>query len=157
MTVQDSTYFVYPTPHGAITIATNDEAITRVAFGDIVLEGTKKPSELSNRAANELQEYFAGKRHEFDLPLDPKGSVFQRAVWKEIEHIPYGQSMTSSEIAGILARHSAMRAVGFAARRNPIEILIPSHRVVNARGQALGVDKVSQLKFALLKFEKRNS
>ncbi len=156
MTDQSAAYYSYRTPHGLITIAVCEGCVTHVAFGEAEFPGARRPTELSNRAATELLEYFAGKRREFDLPLAPEGTAFQRLVWSELARIPYGRARTSSEIAVILGRRSSMRAVGFAARRNPIEILVPGHRVVNAKGKALGTDKASLLRFALLEFERRN-
>lgn len=156
MNDQSAAYFVYRTPHGPVTIGVCAGCITHVALGEAEFAGERKPTELSNRAATELLEYFAGKRREFDLPLAPAGTAFQHAVWNELARIPYGQERTSTEVADALGRRSAMRAVGSAVRRNPVEILVPGHRVVSAQGKALGASKASLLRFALLEFERRN-
>ena len=90
MTPDCPTYFCYVTPVGHVTIASDGQAITELAFGARRLEGAEKPTELTNRAANQIQEYFAGKRTAFDLPLAPRGTAFQQRVWEALRAIPYG-------------------------------------------------------------------
>ena len=96
MTTRFATYYAYRTPHGPVTIRARENGIANVAFGDAEMEGERRPSELTNRAATELLEYFAGKRRGFDLPLAPEGSDFQRAVWGGVLCIPYGETLTAS-------------------------------------------------------------
>ena len=137
MTQSKSSYFTYSTVHGPITIGANSRGITRVAFGAEPLEGSKQASELTNRAATQIQEYLAGKRTQFDLPLDPTGSAFQKEVWSAVGELPYGTSCTAADVAEALGKPGSHRSVGTAIRRNPIPILIPTHRVdlPNATGK----------------------
>ena len=92
MAARVGTHYAYRTPHGLVTIATSDRGVTRVVFGDAPLPGERRPSELANRPATQLLEYFAGKRRAFDVPVAPAGPPFQLAVWRELERIPYGQT-----------------------------------------------------------------
>ena len=87
-------YFVYAMPMGRLTIAADERGICRIDFGDVPQNGPRRPSALTNTAATQLQEYFAGKRRFFDIPLSPHGSEFQMRVWKALETIPYGQTRT---------------------------------------------------------------
>lgn len=88
-------------------------------------------------AARELDEYFAGKRQSFDVPLCPEGTDFERLVWGELCRLPFGECVCYSELAARIGHPSACRAVGSAVGKNPLLILIPCHRVL-AKGQKLG-------------------
>ena len=151
MTKAEQTYFTYPTPLGPMTLASDGTAVTHVLFGTHVLEGRAAPSELTNRTANELQEYLAGKRTAFDIPLAPAGTDFQRAVWKALQNIPYGQTRSYADIAAVVGNPKATRAVGSANNRNPIAVLIPCHRVVGANGKLTGYAGGLALKQRLLR------
>lgn len=151
-----STYYAYRTPHGLLTIRADGSGITDVALGQRAFEGTRKPSDATNRAATQIMEYLAGKRHVFDLPLSPHGSPFQKQVWREIDRIPYGASVTCAQLASQLGNQDAFRAVGAAVRKNPLVILIPAHRVVGADGKPLGDGRSANLKAALLRLEQEN-
>ncbi len=90
-------------------------------------------------AAQQLREYFDGKRQRFDLALQPAwGTPFQRAVWQALQHIPYGATSTYGEIARSIGKPKAMRAVGAAIGQNPHSIIVPCHRVVGANGSLTG-------------------
>ena len=89
-------------------------------------------------AAGQLRAYFAGDLTEFDLPLAPRGTAFQRAVWAALRDIPHGRTVSYAEIAARLGRPGAARAVGAANGRNPISIVIPCHRVVGSAGALTG-------------------
>tara|TARA_B110000971_G_scaffold201357_1_gene220154 strand:- start:323 stop:802 length:480 start_codon:yes stop_codon:yes gene_type:complete len=89
-------------------------------------------------AATQLDEYFAGQRQTFDLELRPTGTEFQLAVLGALQNIPYGQTCTYSDIAKIIHRPRAVRAVGAANGRNPLPIVIPCHRVIGADGSLTG-------------------
>jgi methylated-DNA-[protein]-cysteine S-methyltransferase len=99
---------------------------------------------LGRAVRAQLAEYFAGARRDFDLPLDPAGTSFQRRVWEELRRIPYGQVRSYAELAGAVGVRSA-RAAGQANARNPLPVLIPCHRVVQTGGgiggYALGVER----------------
>jgi O-6-methylguanine DNA methyltransferase len=89
-------------------------------------------------AARQIQEYFGGRRRVFDLTLDLRGSPFQKAVWANVERVPYGRTASYSEIALLVGRPKAFRAVGAANGANPIPIVIPCHRIVGASGSLTG-------------------
>ena len=157
MAQRASTYYAYLTPHGPITVGTKDGAVSAVALGDVKLPGERRPTELSNTCANQLMEYFAGKRTVFDLPLLEQGSEFQREVWRAIASIPYGQCATAAQIAERIGKPDSFRMVGAAVRKNPLVIVVPAHRVVGANGRALGNDEQARRRQALLELERRNA
>jgi len=90
------------------------------------------------QAADEMRRYFAGKRVQFACPLDLRGTPFQVAVWQEMYRIPYGETRTYGELARILGRPQAPRAVGAASAANPIAVIVPCHRVVGSDGSLTG-------------------
>jgi methylated-DNA-[protein]-cysteine S-methyltransferase len=94
---------------------------------------------LLRRAATQLTEYFAGRRHEFELPLGPVGTSFQHQVWAALRTIPYGETWSYGELAAAIGKSpSASRAVGLANGSNPIPVVIPCHRVIGADGTLTG-------------------
>ena len=131
------THFTYPTIHGPITICATPRGVVSVSFDDVPASDRSVATEITNRAATEIQEYLAGKRSSFDVPLDVHGSSFQRAVWECVCELPYGTSCTAADVAEALGKPGAHRSVGTAIRRNPAPILIPTHRVnlPNATGK----------------------
>lgn len=108
---------------------------------------------LLQEAEEQLNEYFAGARREFDLPLAPKGTPFQKAVWAEMCRIPYGETRTYGQLAAAIGRPSASRAVGGACHSNPIAILQPCHRVVGRSGHLTGYAYGVEMKQYLLELE----
>ena len=150
-------YYTYNTPFGKITIASDGAAITRLIMGVAVLEGTKAPNGIMNTAATQLQEYFAGHRRMFDVPLRLEGTAFQQDVWRSIELIPYGQTRTYSQIAESIGRPGSARAVGSAANANPVPIIVPCHRVVPASGGIGGYAYGESVKRFLLNLERENA
>lgn len=104
-------------------------------------------------AAEQLEEYFSGKRKEFSLPVELKGTEFQRRVWQELSRIPYGESISYGELARRVGSPKASRAVGLANGRNPITIIIPCHRVIGADGRLTGYGGGLPRKKFLLDFE----
>ena len=86
----------------------------------------------------QLDEYFAGKRRTFDLPLAPRGTEFQRSVWHTLATIPYGKTISYAQLATRVGKPTAMRAVGAANGRNPLPIVLPCHRVIGADGNLTG-------------------
>ncbi len=107
----------------------------------------------NQRAAKQLLEYLAGKRRDFDLPLDLRGTEFQLAVWRALCAIPYGETISYAEQARRVGRPNAPRAVGAANGANPIAIIVPCHRVVNADGKLGGYGGGLPLKKRLLALE----
>ena len=113
-----------------------------------------KPSGLLVRVRCQLEEYFAGLRREFDLPLSPAGTDFQLRVWRRLIQIPYGETTTYGALAADLGNPNASRAVGLANGSNPIPIVIPCHRVIGADGTLTGFGGGLPVKSALLELER---
>ncbi len=147
-------YFVYNTPFGKITLESDGSALVRVVPGDVALAGARTPDAITNAAATQLQEYFAGRRRIFDLPLNPRGTAFQQEVWHALEQIPYGETRTYSEVAAEIGHPGAARAVGSANRVNPLPIIVPCHRVVPASGGVGDYAFGTRMKETLLSLER---
>ena len=124
------------------------QAVRRVRAPE---DGTE--NELSRRAARELAAYFAGERRTFDLPLRPQGTDFQKAVWAELQKVPFGSRTSYGELAERIGRPAAARAVGGAVGKNPLLVLIPCHRVLGKDGSLTGFSAGLDLKTALLALE----
>ncbi|WP_103500387.1 MULTISPECIES: methylated-DNA--[protein]-cysteine S-methyltransferase [unclassified Streptomyces] len=110
-----------------------------------------------HRAREQLEEYFAGRRTVFDLPLGLRGTPFQRTVWEALLEIPYGWTVSYGQLAERIGRPTAARAVGLANGRNPIGVIIPCHRVVGARGDLTGYGGGVARKRRLLELERAGS
>ncbi|MBQ8617603.1 MAG: methylated-DNA--[Clostridia bacterium] len=104
-------------------------------------------------AARQLAQYFAGERREFDLPLHMEGSAFDRAVWRQLLDIPFGEISTYGKIAAALGKPKASRAVGGACSRNPLLIVVPCHRVIAGTGKLTGFAAGLAMKRSLLALE----
>ena len=157
MTRGESSHYTYPTPHGPLTIGVREGRVVAVVLGQAALEGQRKPTKLANRCANDLMEYFAGKRTAFDIPVETDGTAFQRSVWKAVCNIPYGQTRTNEDIARAIGSPRSYRMVGSAVRKNPLAVIVPTHRVVNANGRITGSDADARLRIALLEFERHRA
>ncbi|MFM8848006.1 MAG: methylated-DNA--[protein]-cysteine S-methyltransferase [Actinomycetota bacterium] len=105
----------------------------------------------------QLDEYFAGRRRDFDLPIEPRGTAFQESVWRVLRTIPYGSTMTYAEQAAVLGDAKKARAVGAANGRNPLSIVVPCHRVIGASGDLTGFAGGTTAKKALLELERRHA
>jgi methylated-DNA-[protein]-cysteine S-methyltransferase len=103
----------------------------------------------------QLREYFSGQRKTFDIPLAPKGTPFQLAVWNALLEVPYGDTVTYAELARRIGRPSAVRAVGAANGANPIPVIIPCHRVIGSNGTLTGYGGGIERKQWLLALEGR--
>lgn len=137
---------------GILRLETDGAALTGVEF----CEGpcTAPRNALLCLAAQQLREYLSGGRRTFSLPLAPRGTPFQRAVWRALCDIPYGQTRSYAQVAAAVGNPRAARAVGMACNRNPIGILIPCHRVVGANGALTGYAGGMDKKAALLELER---
>ena len=146
---------VYPCPLGTLVIGYTECKIVSV---NLVSETNlpHRPSPLSDFAAGQIMEYFLGDRKDFDLPIGATGTPFQTAVWRQIRNIPYGQTRTYGQIAAILGKPKASRAVGQAANRNPLWIIVPCHRVVGKNQALTGYAGGLEIKQALLELEQRH-
>jgi methylated-DNA-[protein]-cysteine S-methyltransferase len=120
-------------PIGQLTLVEESSSIVSLDW-DTTKDEEETP--LLARARTQLADYFAGRRHGFDLPLSPLGTDFQRKVWRALERIPYGETLTYGALAQRLG--SAPRAIGGACGANPIPIIIPCHRVIAATGALAG-------------------
>lgn len=146
----------YDTEIGKIKIEENGVAITKIEFmGQDIQEELGNETELLKETIRQLEEYFRGVRKDFDLPLEPNGTEFQRRVWKSLIEIPYGETRSYSEIAKAVGNEKACRAVGMANNKNPIPIIIPCHRVIGANGKLVGYAGGLDVKEKLLKLEKK--
>lgn len=112
-----------------------------------------RPAAVCAEAARQLDAYLAGRRTAFDLPLAPRGTPWQRAVWEALLAIPYGETLSYGELAARLGRPAAARATGAAVGRNPLSVIIPCHRVVDATGSLTGYAGGLDRKRALLAIE----
>ncbi|SHK76234.1 methylated-DNA--[protein]-cysteine S-methyltransferase [Halomonas caseinilytica] len=122
---------------GLLRLSATASGINEIAF---VMEkdAAPRPNEITERARQQLAEYFAGERREFDLPLAPEGTDFQQRVWEALTTIPYGQTRNYAEIAEQLRCKGGQRAVGAANGKNPIAIVVPCHRVIGSDGRLTG-------------------
>jgi methylated-DNA-[protein]-cysteine S-methyltransferase len=137
-------------PIGALRLTVADDgAVTRVGFG----AGDTSDDPRFEPLVTQLDEYFAGERTAFDLPLRQEGSAFEQRVWTELLTIPYGQTASYGEIAARIGRPGMARAVGRANARNPIAIICPCHRVIGGDGSLTGYGGGLDTKRALLELE----
>jgi methylated-DNA-[protein]-cysteine S-methyltransferase len=151
---------VLETPFGAMQIAVDDAGVlvelrlpNRGPF-DATRDRFPTAADAGARdALAQLDEYFRGTRREFDLPLAPRGSAFERSVWKRLRAIPYGETTSYGVIAAELGLTNGARAVGGANGANPIAIVIPCHRVIGMDGTLTGFGGGLPLKQALLELE----
>ena len=110
-------------------------------------------SPILSRLFEQLEQYFEGERTEFDVPLDPEGTEFQKTVWRELLHIPYGSTLSYGELSERVSDKKAIRAVGRANGQNPIPIVIPCHRVVGSNNDLVGYSGGIERKRWLLQHE----
>ena len=125
------------TPIGLLLVAANEVGICRVEFVE-QRDVPENPSSLTSTAIQQLDEYFKGARTEFELPLDPAGTHFQKRVWHALLEIGYGQTNTYQFIANQIGNAKACRAVGAANGRNPIALVVPCHRIIGTSGKLTG-------------------
>jgi len=151
-------YTTLDSPIGELLLLGDDRAL----HGLYMQEG-RKPVRIAARwersaqpfaqVRTQLQEYFAGERITFDVPLVMKGTPFERRVWQALRDIPYGNTVSYGEIARRVGQPSAARAVGLANGRNPIAVIVPCHRVIGANGTLTGYGGGLERKRQLLELE----
>lgn len=127
----------YASPIGAIEITAAESGILSLDFIDEMKKSDVIPQILKD-CITELDEYFKGKRKEFTVNCELKGTDFQKKVWKALEEIPFGKTMSYKEIAEKIGNPKAVRAVGSANHNNKIAIIIPCHRVIGSSGKLTG-------------------
>jgi methylated-DNA-[protein]-cysteine S-methyltransferase len=147
-------YAIVDSPVGELLLTAEDGLITGLHFSPFAVspEWRHDPDALGE-AATQLDEYFAGERTDFDLPLAPHGTEFQQRVWAMLRDIPYGETTTYGTLADRLGNPKTVRAVGLANGRNPIAVIIPCHRVIGADGSLVGFGGGLDRKRALLAHE----
>lgn len=144
----------FHTPLGKMRITESEKGITSLRFTEDADDGdTAAAGRYLAEAAAQIREYLAGERETFDVPLNPRGSAFQRRVWNALLDIPYGETRSYQQIAAAAGNPGAARAVGIANHRNPILILIPCHRVVGKNGMPAGYAAGIERKKYLLDLE----
>jgi methylated-DNA-[protein]-cysteine S-methyltransferase len=141
-------YIEHPSPVGALLIASTDSGLCGIYFeehkhfkgnGGWIRPATQSPAAKHlTETGRQLDEYFNGKRTEFDVTLDLSGTPFQRSVWGELVNIPFGKSVSYAQHALKLGNPKALRAVGSAIGKNPISIIVPCHRVIGSSGAITG-------------------
>lgn len=142
-------------PFGSLWIAEENKAITHLQFSkdDLLTSYNYQNTPLIQKASSQLAEYFQGRRQDFDLPIAPRGTDFQKSVWQKLQNIPYGKTCSYKDIAISLGNHNASRAVGNANNKNPIAIIIPCHRVIGQNGSLVGYAGGLHIKKYLLELE----
>lgn len=149
----------YDTPLGPVLIARTDAGLAGLWFAQQKwhpepFDAPKRPDDpLLREAATQITDYFAGRRTQFELPLDLHGSPFQRSVWQALRDIGCGATRSYADIARGIGAPQAVRAVGAAVGRNPISVIVPCHRVVGSSGHLTGYAGGLDRKRALLALE----
>ena len=145
-------YGWFQSPIGEIRLAESDGEICELFFCDRDDREINETAVL-RAAFQQLEEYFAGARQKFDLPLQPQGTAFQQQVWKALLDVPFGQTAAYLDIALKLGDRKKIRAVGAANGRNPVSIIIPCHRIIGSNGNLIGYGGGLWRKEWLLKHE----
>jgi methylated-DNA-[protein]-cysteine S-methyltransferase len=149
------------TPIGTLILEGSEDALTLIELPDDSMSATSAPDADDVEglpaplaaAVEQLREYFAGERREFDLPIELAGTPFQRDVWQALGTIPYGTTLSYAELAAKVGRPTAFRAVGQANGANPVPIVLPCHRVLAAGGKIGGYGGGLPMKRQLLELE----
>ena len=138
-------YMYMESPVGALKLVAHDQALVAVMWDNEdhkrvrlaeLIENIQHPMLL--KVKQQLEQYFAGQRQQFNLPLDVQGTDFQQRVWRALLTIPYGETRSYKDIALQIGNEKAVRAVGAANGRNPISIIAPCHRVIGSGGALVG-------------------
>jgi methylated-DNA-[protein]-cysteine S-methyltransferase len=152
----------FDTPIGTLTIAADIDGLRHIEFPSNrhpvdrvgwMPDARGSVSDVLRMTHAQLLEYFAGERHDFDLPLRPQGTAFQMEVWRTLATIPYGDTWSYRDLARAIGKPDAMRAVGAANGRNPLPIVLPCHRVIGADGSLTGFGGGLSTKATLLRLE----
>lgn len=151
-------YCLYESPIGVLCIGEENGKITDIHLQreedrNLVIQDEQHAAIL-RETCTQLDEYFQGKRKQFDLPLGYEGTAFQQRAWRELQKIPYGETRSYADIAIAVGNPKAQRAIGQANNRNPIMIIVPCHRVIHKNGDISGYACGIEAKRYLLELEK---
>ena len=156
MTTTHQTCRTIDSPVGPLHLAASADGLTHLLFGrrtDPAGDGSEAAARVLAQAVDELEAYFAGQRSTFTVPLAAAGTDFQRAVWRGLIDIPFGQTWSYAQLAEHIGKPAAVRAVGAANGKNPISIIVPCHRVIGADGTLTGYGGGLEAKETLLRLE----
>jgi methylated-DNA-[protein]-cysteine S-methyltransferase len=154
------TYTTMASPVGELLLTAEDGRLTGLympAGEHCPPPGAGREDGAFATTRRQLEEYFAGERHSFDLPLAPAGTPFQQRVWEELRRIGYGDTISYGELASRIGRPSAARAAGAANGANPVSIVIPCHRVIGSTGMLTGYGGGLEAKRFLLQLERASA
>lgn len=154
----ETAYVVHDSPVGPLLLTAADGALTRIVFpcGDRAHEpdeGWAADERPFLAVRHQLDGYFAARRYGFTVPIHPRGTPFQRDVWRALRQIPYGSTVSYAAVAAAVGRPKAVRAVGAANRANPLPIIVPCHRVIGSDGRLTGFGGGLPVKAFLLRLE----
>ncbi|MEJ8566123.1 methylated-DNA--[protein]-cysteine S-methyltransferase [Elongatibacter sediminis] len=152
-------YTECPSPLGCLLLAADETGLRHIGFptgkGRIEAASTwRRDDDAFSSVRKQLDEYFTGRRQQFELPLAPIGTPFQREVLNALLDIPYGETRSYADVARAIGRPRAVRAVGAANGRNPLPLVIPCHRVIGADGSLTGFGGGLEAKRFLLRLER---
>jgi methylated-DNA-[protein]-cysteine S-methyltransferase len=149
-------YTTWRSPLGELLLAGDEHALRALHLPNRHARGGAWVSAEAPfvRAVAQLEEYFAGERVAFDLPLAASGSRFEETVWGAVSEIPYGETRSYGQVAAAVGRPDRARAVGSANARNPLAIVVPCHRVIGSDGSLTGYGGGLERKRALLELER---
>ena len=151
-------YWIWPSPVGALLLINDGHGLCGLHFQDgahplDINEDWRKQRSPFKLVIKQLEEYFAGRLHTFTIPLSLQGTAFQQSVWRALQTIPYGVTVSYGTIAQKIGHPKASRAVGAANGKNPVSIITPCHRVIGRGGQLVGYGGGLPIKKALLALE----
>lgn len=153
--MQQAKLLLSGTPLGALTLVASSDGLTQVVFGKEVISDGSITAEFPvlKAAKRQLEQYFRGRRQQFDIPLAAQGTPFQLRVWQQLQSIPYATTCSYQTIAQGIGNPNAARAVGMANNKNPLPIIVPCHRVIGANGQLVGYGGGLPIKQQLIALE----
>lgn len=150
--MQANFFEYHNSPIGLLEISGTPHGIRSLHFVERRRNGYTS-NEVVDQAVRQIEEYFDGTRRGFDMAIDPQGTEFQKAVWRQLLEIPYGRTASYGDVARAMGNPKAVRAVGGANSRNPIAIVVPCHRVIGSDGSMTGYGSGIWRKEWLLKHE----
>ncbi|MDD3260759.1 MAG: methylated-DNA--[protein]-cysteine S-methyltransferase [Oscillospiraceae bacterium] len=148
-------YIKMKSPVGTLLLAEDGRGLCQVELKETLMGAQKRQTPLLLQAEEQLNQYFAGKRRKFSLPLSAHGTRFQMQVWQALQQIPYGETRTYAQTAAAAGSPRAFRAAGMACNCNPLMIVVPCHRVIGKDGSLTGFGAGICVKQFLLQLEQK--